>query len=53
MEDSVFLFEESMAKGAKKDSRHIQTICSFILNKERGGIEEVGGRWPKLNFARP
>jgi len=33
MEDSIFLFEESVAKGAKEDSKHIQTICSFILDK--------------------
>jgi hypothetical protein len=41
VKDSVFLFEEPMAKGAKKDSKHIQAICSFILNKERAGLRRL------------
>jgi hypothetical protein len=43
MEDSAFLLEELVAKRAKEDSKHIQTICSFILNKGQGRMEEVGG----------
>ena len=39
VEDSAFLLEESVAEGAKKDSKHIQSICSFNLIKEMARTE--------------
>jgi len=38
--DPTFLLEESVAKGAKKDPKHVQTTCSFNLIKELGWIDE-------------